>query len=188
MDYVACSKPLIISSVHPIASLKLPCISSIDGDTLSSEGYFWKKKKIIIFGNIYDILSQEGMLQIQHLQGSLSRAQDVVRTPHCKISGVFLGQSLSQTRSKMLCTDWVQQERAGKCLLALHFRWSLSAATKRLLWKGCWYANTWCWHARHVEVAPWVIPIFFMKHVCKPVNHDEMTAASHRIYYKHIAA
>lgn len=130
VGYVACSKPLIISSVHPIASLNLPWLSNIDGATLSTEGFFWGKQQQQqqqIFGNIYGILSQEGMFQTQHLQGFLSRAQRVVRTPCCKINVFPLGQGLSQTRSKMLCTDWVQQERAGKYLLALHFR-SLSAA------------------------------------------------------------
>lgn len=75
--------------------------------------------------------------------------------------------------NKTLCTDSVWQERTGKCLLALHFRWSFHPHIRPH--KGCWYANTLSWQKGHMEISLWVIPIFFKKSHEESVNPYKIT-------------
>lgn len=97
----------------------------------------------------------------------------------CVVISCYLGlkHDTPKYANKMLCTDSVQQERSGKCLLALHFKWSFSPYVR--FQKGSWYADTWSWH---VEIFLWVIIIFFNKSHEESVNHDKITFVAQSIY------
>lgn len=97
--------------------------------------------------------------------------------------------ALSKQESKMLCSNSVQQERAGKRLLALHFRWSLSTTIQGsekvtdMLPHEAATLGAWKYSCKSSPFSS----IQGTKNACKSAHHDEMTFAAHNTYQKNVA-